>query len=209
MAHAQSTVTCQPGDKFCALAPIPGLTDQPTINTIFGTAGGNFAVFFNNLYLFCIGLAVILAIGMIIWGGFEYALSEAITSKTAGRQRIQHALFGLLLVLSPALVFYIINPAILNLNVNFPPLDTKTGTYVPPPPGIQSNSENRCNGTDCSGVAAECNGRPDTVAIYQCVGPSGNIRTSPDGKPMTCQAGEQNYVACSAVGPTGGGDFGT
>jgi len=111
---------------FVPLAPIPGLND-----TVKATNEG-IAIFLNNLYIFAIGIAVILAVAMIIWGGFEYALSEAITSKSAGKERIQQALFGLVLVLSPALVFTIINPSILKLDVNIPKLETEWGTYVAP-----------------------------------------------------------------------------
>ena len=111
---------------------------------------------------------------MIIWGGFEYALSEAITSKSAGKERIQQALFGLVLVLSPALVFTIINPSILKLDVNIPKLETEWGTYDPTlvcndPDGctvetvsgggrspITGEDVGLCDGNDCSKKAGEC-----------------------------------------------------
>lgn len=108
--------------EFVPLAGIPGLTEG-----VKATEGG-IADFLGNLYLFAIGAAVMLAVIMIIWGGLEYSLSESITSKGAGKSKIYNALFGLVLVLSPALVFTIINPAILNLNVNMPKLETKQGT---------------------------------------------------------------------------------
>jgi hypothetical protein len=190
------------GQGFTALAPIPKLTDSGTVSTIFGKAGGNFALFFNNLYLFCIGIAVILAIGMIIWGGFEYAVSEAVPTKSAGKQRIQQALFGLLLVLSPALVFYIINPAILRLDVNFPPLNTEAGTYVPPPPDVERGTENACSGSDCSDVAKKCTDAfadPPQYAVYQCVNADGTIASDPrpDTKPVVCKPDQKYYVACT------------
>lgn len=51
---------------------------------------------------------------------------------TDSKGRIAQALLGLTLVLSPVLVFSIINPSILNLSINLPALDTKTssGTYA-------------------------------------------------------------------------------
>ena len=113
---------------FTPIAPIPGLNDMSGVAT-----EGGIAKFLGNLYIFCIGIAVVLAIIMIIWGGVEYAFSEVVTNKTEGRKKIVNALFGLVLVLSPVLVFTIINPAILNLNVNIPKLDTAWGKYVPPP----------------------------------------------------------------------------
>jgi len=107
-------------NEFVPLAPIPGLTEGVAA-TESGIAG-----FLNNLYLFAIGAAVMLAVIMIIWGGLEY-MSESVTKKSEAKKRIYNALFGLVLVLSPALVFSIINPRILNLNISMPELRTKSG----------------------------------------------------------------------------------
>src|SRR5579864_8934689 len=60
---SDSTIKCLPTDKFCALAPIPGLTDKNSTDVIF--TKGAFNAFFNNLYIFMIGASVILAIIMI------------------------------------------------------------------------------------------------------------------------------------------------
>lgn len=106
---------------FVPLAPIPGLTD-------IQYAPNGLAAFFNNLYKFAIGMAAVLAVIMIIWGGLEYSTQDSsISKKSDGKQRIYQAIFGLVLVLSPVLVFSIINPSILNLSLNLQPLDTKSG----------------------------------------------------------------------------------
>ncbi len=110
-------------EGFTPLAPIPGLTSDNGRSVINSTS---LADFFNNLYLYLIGFAAIAAIIMIIWGGFEYATQDSISAKGAGKERIQEALFGLVLVLSPYLVFSIINPSILNLSLNLPKLNTFT-----------------------------------------------------------------------------------
>ncbi len=108
---------------FVPLAPIPGLTD----NVADGPAG--LADFFNNLYKFLIGLAAALAVIQIIWAGLDIAIfhKDAVSAITEDKGKIRDALFGLILVLSPALVFSIINPSILNLSLNMPPLDTNFG----------------------------------------------------------------------------------
>jgi hypothetical protein len=121
IAHAQS-------NDFVPLAPIPGLNQG-----ISATEQG-VATFLNNLYTFMIGIAVILAVGMIIYGGVRYALSEVPSAKGDGKRHITQALFGLVIVLAPALVFGIINPAILNLNVSMPALKTTWGTSTAPSP---------------------------------------------------------------------------
>lgn len=100
---------------FVPLAEIKGLTDPDTANGIINS--GSFADFFNNLYKFLVGLAIALAIIEIIWGGLEYSTTDSIGNKEAGKKRIRNAIYGLILILSPVLVFSIINPNILNLSV--------------------------------------------------------------------------------------------
>ena len=83
------------------------------------------AIFFNNLYKYLIGLAAILAIIQIIWSGIRIALNQdSISTITDSKGHIVQAIFGLVLVLSPVIVFSVINPSILNLSLNIPPLDT-------------------------------------------------------------------------------------
>ncbi|MEK7515903.1 MAG: hypothetical protein AAB555_03220, partial [Patescibacteria group bacterium] len=97
---------------FVPLAPIEGLTKGVAANT------EGLAAFFNNLYKFAIGMAAVLAVIMIIWGGIEYSWQDIPGAKSNGKDRILQAILGLVLVLSPVLVFSIINPAILNLSIN-------------------------------------------------------------------------------------------
>jgi Type IV secretion system pilin len=118
---------------FIPLAPIPGLTDETTANKVIGStangiiSSGSFADFFNNLYKFLLGLAIALAIIEIIWGGLEIS-TESVSKKTSGKQRIYNAIFGLIFILSPVLVFSLINPCILNLSINLTPLGAKPTT---------------------------------------------------------------------------------
>ena len=113
-------------EGFVALAPIPGLTDTSALSVARST---NLASFFNNLYKFAIGMAAVLAVIQIIWGGIEIATNKDNVSKIIdSKGRILQAVLGLVLVLSPVLVFSIINPRILNLSINLPELDTTSGT---------------------------------------------------------------------------------
>lgn len=109
-------------DGFVPLAPIPGLTQGVAADS------AGLAAFFNNLYKYLIGLASILAVLMITWEGLRIATNQDnVSIITDSKGKIYNAIFGLVLVLSPALVFSIINPSILNLSVNLPPLDTRSG----------------------------------------------------------------------------------
>jgi len=123
------------GQGFVPLAPITGLTDAATLNA---AGSKNLADFFNNLYKYAIGLAAALAVIQIIWAGLNIALhQDNVSSITDSKGKIYNAIFGLVLVLSPVLVFSIINPNILNLSLNLPelkravPSTTTGGTKTP------------------------------------------------------------------------------
>lgn len=128
--------------EFVPLAGIPGLTQG------VDTTSGGLAVFFNNLYKYLIGIAAILTIIVIIYEGIKIATNQGNVSMLMdGKSRIWQAILGLVLVLSPVLVFSIINPSILNLSLNLPVLDTATKT------------ENNGNVTQ----------RPTTVDVNGCI----------------------------------------
>ena len=130
---------------FVPLAEIPGLTQGATADT------AGLANFFNNLYKFAIGMASVLAIIMIIWGGLQYATQDIPGAKQEGKDRILQAILGLILVLSPALVFSIINPSILNLSINLKPLDTKSG---PPTGGGGTTTQAPTTGAETTAATA-------------------------------------------------------
>jgi|GEM_PF-2617636 len=112
---------------FTALAPIPGLTGPGVTDVVDSKS---LADFFNNLYKYLVGLAAVLAVIMIIWGGLEISTQDSISKQSDGKKKIQNAILGLVLVLSPVLVFSIINPRILNLSLNLEPLKTTTGSIA-------------------------------------------------------------------------------
>lgn len=130
-AASNQTQTTQ---GFTALAPIPGLTDTSATSVVNANTLANF---FNNLYKYLIGLAAILAVIEIIWGGLQISTQDSVSKQGEGRERITQAVLGLVLVLSPVLVFSIINPSILNLSLSLPELKlstTPTTTAVPVSP---------------------------------------------------------------------------
>ena len=147
-------------DGFVALAPILGLTQGVTADT------ARLAAFFNNLYKYAIGMAAVLAVIMIIWGGLQYATQDIPGAKQEGKDRILQAILGLVLVLSPVLVFSIINPAILNLSLNLRPLDTKSGNYVAPTTVLPPCGSGRR--TNCTPVAPKMEGVTDTPTGLYC-----------------------------------------
>lgn len=122
---------------FTALAPIPGLTDQSSTSVVNSTG---FANFFNNLYKYLIGIAAVLAVIEIIWGGIEISTQDSISKNQDGKERIQQAVLGLVLILSPVIVFSIINPSILNLSISLHNLKT------PPKNQVDTNNNQSSTG---------------------------------------------------------------
>jgi hypothetical protein len=145
------------GSGFQALAPIPGLT-APTALGSGPVDSTDLANFFNNLYKYLIGLAAVLAVIQIIRGGLEISTQDSVSKQGEGRKHIQDALLGLVLVLTPVLVFTIINPKILDLSLNLPPLATATPTTPP-----DDNEGGDGNTTDCT-----VSGSPDVLQIARC-----------------------------------------
>lgn len=163
---------------FVALAPIPGLTEGAA-----ATQGG-LPTFFNNLYKYCIGLAAALAVIEIIWGGLEISTQDSVSKKSDGKERITQAIFGLILVLSPVLVFSIINPRILNLSIGF---GDPIGNVV----GVAVQQQNGNGGVVQTPTA-------DTTAIAAGCSITGTLL-----KTAICptQQAAQNFSTACATGP--------
>lgn len=157
---------------FVPLTSIPGLTDGVT------TDSDSLPQFFNNLYLYLIGFAAMLAVIEIIWGGLLYSTTDSIGNKEEGKEKIRMAIFGLVLVLSPVLVFSIINPSILNLSFNLPPLDLKVtpapttvATSSLPEGGTSYHSSNNYNSVSAGQWCVSAtfgNGNFGREARFQC-----------------------------------------
>ncbi len=92
------------------------LTQIPAITELGGTP--TLAPFLNTLYKLCIGVAAILAVLQIMRAGIMYMSPDSVSEKTEARNLIGWSLFGLLLVLTPTIVFGIIDPRILKLDID-------------------------------------------------------------------------------------------
>lgn len=187
--------------SFVPLAPIPGLTDTNALSVANST---NLASFFNNLYKYAIGLAAVFAVIEIIWGGLQISTQDSISKQGEGKERIQQAIFGLVLVLSPVLVFTIINPNILNLSLNLPPIELpvpaspSTTTTLPICAASQTTNCTKpvCNSyrtTNCippTGGTGATSGITNTGAQPLC-GP--NVSGSCVTSPPACTSGQWCY----------------
>ena len=203
-------------EGFVPLAPIPGLTDSVTLNSASGINANTLANFFNNLYKFLIGLAAALAVIMITWEGLRIATNQDnVSIITDSKGKIYNAIFGLVLVLSPVLVFSIINPSILNLSLNLPELDTRSGapaTTIPASrPVLDTNTQlYPCTPDTCTTVRNNCRTSAfttDTGSYYtvnsEIVCTRSDGTTDPNGRADSwyqsyrCVASESLAVKCT------------
>lgn len=118
-----------------------------------GTQSGNLSGFFQNIFNLLIGIAGILAVIMLTWGGVEYMASDVITKKEDAKAKIQGAALGLLLVLFSVAILYSINPDILSLRVFIPPLTPTTSAPAPAAPTRESSTIS----TDATKASSEVN----------------------------------------------------
>ncbi len=86
------------------------------------------------IYRYAIGLAGTAAVIMVVYGGFLYLLGSAADEVGKGKQIIQDALIGLLLVLGSYLILSTVNPNTLSLKL--PNITPITPIELPPNTGV-------------------------------------------------------------------------
>lgn len=94
---------------FVPLTSIPGIEEAGNASTLPN--------FLNTVYKLAIGVAAVLAVLQIVRAGIMYMGGDSVTEKKDAKNLIALSIGGLILVLSPVVVFSIINPKILNLEI--------------------------------------------------------------------------------------------
>jgi uncharacterized membrane protein YgcG len=108
-----------------------------------GPAAGeevDLASYINYIYQALLGMVGLAAFGALVVGGFQYMLSDSVTSKDEAKKWIWGAIGGLLLGLSAFLILYTINPDLTEISP--PSLD---------PISAPSGSSGDSGGGDSSG----------------------------------------------------------
>lgn len=90
--------------------PIAPIGNQPPGTPV---KAGDYIV---NLFKAGVGIAAGLAVIRIAWGGIKYMLSDVVTTKSAAKETISHAFWGLLLAICAYLILYTINPNLVNFS---------------------------------------------------------------------------------------------
>lgn len=107
--------TATENKNYQLLAPLPctdnaqGCTDG-LLKTYDPTQNNNIAGYINMMIKLFIGICAVLAVIMIVMGGIEYMTSELPGMKSEGKDRIIHAILGLLLALGAWTLLNAINP---------------------------------------------------------------------------------------------------
>ena len=107
-----SVVLVASAQGYIPLAPIEGTLKAGSNTTDLPT-------YLAGIYKVAIAAAGALAFLMIVWGGFTYVTAESIGGKDAGREYIQNAIGGLVLAIASYVLLYTINPALVQLNLDF------------------------------------------------------------------------------------------
>ncbi|MEK7095409.1 MAG: pilin [Patescibacteria group bacterium] len=117
LAFSAQVVNAQAKNEYTLLEPLPAVDgsgkvmDKIDLNT-----------YIEYVFKFSIALAVFLAVIMIIWGGFEYMLSEIPFIKTNAKSRITNAIMGLLGALVSYLILVTIDPRLVQINTTIDPI---------------------------------------------------------------------------------------
>ncbi len=103
--------------NYQLLAPLPDPNKSNELVREFDTAGG-LGKYLNQIIKIFIGLAAVLSVVMIVVGGLEYMTSELPGLKSEGKERIIHAILGLLIALGAYALLFTINPDLLKSDVD-------------------------------------------------------------------------------------------
>ncbi len=134
-------------------------------------------------YIYFIGLGAvgIAALGMLVYGGFLYMLSDTVTSKDKAKDYITGALSGLVLGLAAYLILNTINPVLLqNQSPNLPSVTMMPSPPAPPSPQIcapisasactdlhkKGGTTGNC-ATDCAALKGLCT--PPNTNVCCCI----------------------------------------
>ena len=79
-----------------------------------------FTKYLSGAFRLAFGVAILLAVFQISYGGFKYLTEESFTGKTNAKSKISNAIFGLVLIFVSYLILNFINPDLVNINFEIP-----------------------------------------------------------------------------------------
>jgi len=108
--------------EYVELAPLPGTCESRTdgngnVKCITDVGASNLGNYINSLYKLAVAASGVLAVLMIVMGGFSYISTDAISNKEEGKHQIKMALGGLMVVFASYIILNTINPQLVELNI--------------------------------------------------------------------------------------------
>lgn len=85
--------------------------------------------YLSYVYKFTIAFAAVLAVVLIIYAGFEYALTDIVTKKGESIDRIKNALWGLATLLASYLLLQTIDPRLVKIDTVLPEIELVGTTF--------------------------------------------------------------------------------
>jgi len=89
---------------------------EPSVFNKTGNVSMGFIEYAQAVFSVLLTASIVLAILMIVIGGFQYITSAAFSAKQEGKDKIKDALIGLTIILLSWLALYTINPKLINWN---------------------------------------------------------------------------------------------
>ena|GEM_PF-1626902 len=105
--------------ELVSVAYAAGSTILPGVPGPLDPSGsGGALAFIQNGYLFALGIAGVLAVGSIVWGGIQYTLSRGNPAQLSDAwDRIIQAFVGILLLVGAGTILTIVNPGLTSLEL--------------------------------------------------------------------------------------------
>ena len=135
----------QAATEYELLEPIPQLLTPGQASTT------NATVFLVGLFKLAIGLAGVMAVIMIIYGGVVKISIDAVSGQSKATEIISNAIWGLIFAIAAWLILYTINPKLVEIKFDIEPQELATTTIggpglrpgIPPPtiPGVPMTPE--------------------------------------------------------------------
>lgn len=170
-------------------------------HSIGGTSTVNdIGSYVNTVYKFLLGFAVTVAIVMVMIGGLQYVLAAGGDAVKIGKERIQNAVVGLILLFCAALILQTVNPRLLTLQPPRLPAikridEIKPGTdcaSLIAPNGKGELGKDATDGKKCGSketVVKDKNGNPapaGTVCMWKTCGPGEGCFVGDKGYCLKC-----------------------
>lgn len=128
--EAKATTTVTTSGDYTVLAPLPcieggGITCDKGNGSLQETV--SFKTYVQYTINLLIGLSAVVAVVMIVWGGIEYMFTASFTGKKMGLEKVTHAIYGLVLILTSYIILRTIDPRLVEIpNTIVPKIEVQT-----------------------------------------------------------------------------------